>query len=50
MSEPPNTQGQPLSRRDPTAPLTAAHKALITMLAEVAVENYLAELAEEDQS
>lgn len=48
MSELPSTQERPVTRRDPTSPLTAAHEALITMIAEIVVEDYLAELAEED--
>lgn len=43
MSEQPGTQERPLKRRDPAAPLTPAHKALITILAEHLVEQYLAE-------
>ena len=49
MSELPSTQERPVTRRDPTAPLTDAHKALIKILAARAVKDYLAELDEEDQ-
>lgn len=50
MSERLPFQERPVMRRVPDAPLTPAHKALITMLAEVAVRDYLAELAEEEQA
>lgn len=43
MSEQPDAQASPLKRRDPTEPLSPAHKALIAMLAEIAVTDYLAE-------
>ena len=43
MSEQHGTHEPPLQRRDPAAPLTPAHKALIVMLAEIAVTDYLAE-------
>lgn len=43
MNEPPDAQALPLKRRDPAAPLSPAHKALIAILAESAVEQYLAE-------
>ena len=43
MSEQPDINEGLLKRRDPGAPLTPAHKALITMLAEIAVTDYLAE-------
>lgn len=50
MSEPPSTQERPVTRRDPSAPLTDVHKGLIKILAARAVKDYLAELAEEDLS
>lgn len=43
MSEQPGTQESPLKRRDPAEPLSPALKALISMLADIAVTDYLAE-------
>jgi len=43
MSEHPSAQEPPLKRRNPAAPLSPAHEALITILAEHLVEQYLAE-------
>ena len=42
-SEPRDVQPQEPQLLLPRMPLTTAHKALITMLAEIAVEQYLAE-------
>lgn len=43
MSEQLDTDELPLQRRDPAEPLSPALTALIAMLAEIAVTNYLAE-------
>ena len=42
MSEQPDTDEPFLTHRNPTKPLTPAHKALITILTEHLVEQYLA--------
>jgi hypothetical protein len=43
MSAQLDTDDPPLTRRDPAAPLLPAHRALIALLAEIAVTDYLAE-------
>lgn len=48
MSEHPDTDEQLLTRHDPAESLTPAHKALITMLAEIAVTDYLAKEGHHD--
>jgi len=42
MNEQPDAHEHPLKHRDPAAPLSPAHKTLITILAEHLVEQYLA--------
>jgi|CXWL01.1.fsa_nt_gi hypothetical protein len=42
MNEQPDTHEHPLKHRDPAAPLSPAHKTLITILAELLVVQYLA--------